>query len=36
MADERVVSVKLEQIEGYHDELQVKQQDLSRETATAI
>jgi uncharacterized protein YutE (UPF0331/DUF86 family) len=31
MADERVVSVKLEQIEGYHDELRMKQQELSRE-----
>lgn len=31
MADERVVSVKLEQIEGYHSELRTKQRELSRE-----
>lgn len=32
MADERVVSTKLEQIEQYHSELKEKQQSLSRET----
>lgn len=31
MADERVVSIKLEQIEQYHGELKAKQQTLSRE-----
>ena len=31
MADERVVSKKLEQIEQYHGELKAKQQSLSRE-----
>lgn len=30
MADERVVSVKLEQIEQYHGELKTKQESLSR------
>lgn len=30
MADERVVSVKLEQIEQYHSELKAKQESLSR------
>ncbi|ELZ08906.1 hypothetical protein C479_12299 [Halovivax asiaticus JCM 14624] len=32
MADERVVSVKLEQIEQYYGELREKQRSLSRET----
>lgn len=31
MADARVVSVKLEQIEEYHAELQEKRRELSRE-----
>lgn len=31
MADERVVSIKLEQIESYHSELHAKQRELSRE-----
>lgn len=31
MADERVVSKKLEQIEQYHGELKEKQQSLSQE-----
>ena len=31
MADERVVSVKLEQIEQYHGELLAKRRSLSRE-----
>lgn len=30
MADERIVSKKLEQIEQYHGELKAKQQSLSR------
>ncbi|WP_258303447.1 DUF86 domain-containing protein [Haloferax larsenii] len=30
MADERVVSIKLEQIEQYHGELREKQETLSR------
>lgn len=30
MVDERVVSVKLEQIEQYHGELKTKQETLSR------
>ncbi len=30
MADERVISVKLEQIEQYHGELKEKQETLSR------
>jgi uncharacterized protein YutE (UPF0331/DUF86 family) len=31
MADEGVVSIKLEQIEDYHSELRMKQRELSRE-----
>lgn len=36
MADERVVAVKLEQIEQYHGELKEKQETLSRDESVKV